>query len=108
MPASFGGWLITLETNGRHQRGHGPPGILAAVGDGAGAVRPARSRLMDASEVRRTMHPSHADRVSPTSPIAILAMVIAGSAESVVRTVIAQAGAKTGGDTAGGPLVANP
>jgi hypothetical protein len=41
------------------------------------------------------MHPSHADRVSPTSPIAILAMVIDGSADSVVRTVIAEAGAET-------------
>jgi hypothetical protein len=40
------------------------------------------------------MHPSHADRVSPTSPIAILAMVIDGGVESVVRTVIAEAGVK--------------
>ena len=47
------------------------------------------------------MHPSHPDRVSPTSPMAILAMVIDGSAESVVRTEIAEAGAETDGDVAG-------
>jgi hypothetical protein len=53
------------------------------------------------------MHPSHADRVSPTSPIAILAMVIDGSAESVVRTVIAEAGAETDGAAAGCRFVGN-